>query len=553
MYLSKKITVAVATLALAASVLTACGPKAQPNQPAPGAGGTTAQTPGKPAVGGTVTLRLAKDPDSMNPILSASAYGSMVYGQVYASLFEFNEKFEPEPYVADTWTYTDNNTTLTIKVKSGIKFHDGSDLTADDVVYTISAVMDKDYAGPRSSNVAPIKEITATDKTTVVIKLKEPSASLLEDINFGILQKSAFASTSIKELDKHPQNFAPIGAGPYKFKEYKRGEYVTLERNENWFMSQKYAGAPFVKTLHMKVIPEDATAQASLENGEIDALTPDPKDVTRLEKDFANKLTVYNYERNGWGYMSLNVTRPHLNDKLVRQALTYALDRNAIITGLMDGRAVIPAGPIPSVSWAFDPSIKPFAYDVAKAKQLIEQAGYKLNAQGIAEKNGQPLKLTFYGSSGSSLIEGIAALAKKNWKDIGVDLDIQLMDFNALTENYMKPGKFDVSFSGFSLGLDPDQTALFHSSSVNGFNRMRYSNPQVDKLLEQGVREGDQAKRKAIYSEYQKLLVDDAPVIFVYANLYSDAVAKKIQGVVNFPGAGTIESGYQYRWSVTAQ
>jgi peptide/nickel transport system substrate-binding protein len=486
----------------------------------------------------------------MNPILSSSTYGSMVYSMVYASLFEFNEKFEPEPYVADTWTYTDNNTTLTIKLKSGIKFHDGSDLTADDVVYTISAVMDKDYTGPRSSNVAPIKEITAPDKTTVLIKLKEPSDSLLEDINFGILQKSAFANTPIKELDKHPQNFAPIGAGPYKFVEYKRGQYVTLERIDNWFMNKnpKYEGAPYIKSLVMKVIPDDSTAQAALENGEIDAHTPDPKDVTRLEKDFAGKLTVYNYERNGWGYMSLNNSRPHLNDKLVRQALTYALDRKAIIAALMDGRAVIPAGPIPSVSWAYDPGIKAFAYDVAKAKQLLEQAGYKLNAQGIAEKNGQPLKLTFYGSSGSSLIEGIAALAKKNWKDIGVDLDVQLMDFNAMTENYLKPGKFDVSFAGFSLGLDPDQTALFHSSAVNGFNRMRYSNPEVDKLLEQGLRETDQAKRKAIYSQYQKLLVDDAPVIFVYANLYSDVANKKIKGVVNYPGAGIVSSGFQHRW-----
>ncbi|HWI62928.1 MAG TPA: ABC transporter substrate-binding protein [Symbiobacteriaceae bacterium] len=545
---SRKFSVAVAAMALAASLLTACGPKAQPNQPAPGTNtGTPAAT--KPAVGGEVTLRLAKDPDSMNPILSSSAYGSKVYSLVYASLFDFNEKWEPTPYVADSWTYADNNTTLTIKLKQNVKFHDGSDLTAEDVVFTIATVMDKDYAGPRASNVAPIASISNPDKYTVVIKLKEASSPLLEDINFGILQKKAFAGTPVKDLDKHPQSFAPIGAGPYKFVEYKRGQYVTLQRNENWFMSEKYGGAPFINTVRLRVIPEDATAQASLENGEIDWHTPDPKDVSRLEKDFATKLGIYNYERNGWGYMTLNVTRPHLDNKLVRQALDFALDKNSVITGLMDGRAVIPAGPIPPVSWAYDPTIKPRAFDVAKAKALIAEAGYKLNAQGIAEKDGKPLKLAFYGSSGSSLIEGIAAIAKKNWKEIGVDLDVQLMDFNAMMDNYLKPGKFDVSFSGFTLSLDPDQKALFHSTAVSGFNRGRYNNPKVDKLLEDGAKESDQAKRKAIYSEYQKILSDDAPVIFVYANKYTDVVSKRIKGVVNFPGAGA-DTGYAYRWYI---
>ncbi|HYF91458.1 MAG TPA: ABC transporter substrate-binding protein [Symbiobacteriaceae bacterium] len=548
---SRKFSVTVAAFALAASVITACGPRAQPNQPAPGAGAP--QTAGRPAVGGEVTLRLSKDPDSMNPILSSSAYGSKVYALVYASLFDFNEKWEPTPYAADSWTYADNNTTLTIKLKQGIKFHDGSELTAEDVVYTIATVMDKDYTGPRASNVAPIKEITNPDKYTVLIRLKEPSASLLEDINFGILQKKAFAGTAVKDIEKHPQNFAPIGAGPYKFVDYKRGQYVTLERYDQWFMSQIYGGAPFIKTIRMRVIPEDATAQASLENGEIDALTPDPKDVTRLERDFATKLGIYNYERNGWGYMTLNVTRPHLKEKLVRQALTYGLNRQSIIDSLMDGRAVIPPGPIPPVSWAYDPSIKITPYDAAKAKQLLEQAGYKLNAQGIMEKAGAgPLKLTFYGSSGSSLIEGIAAIARKNWKEIGVDLDVQLMDFNAMMENYLEPGKFDVSFSGFTLGLDPDQKALFHSTAVSGFNRGRYNNPKVDQLLEQGSRETDQAKRKTIYSEYQRTLIEDAPVIFIYANKYTDVVNKRIKGVVNYPGAGA-DSGYAYRWWVNEQ
>lgn len=208
---------------------------------------------------------------------------------------------------------------------------------------------------------------------------------------------------------------------------------------------------------------------------------------------------------------------------------------------------MIPAGPISSVSWAYDPSIKAFPYDPAKGKQLLEQAGYKMGANGIYEKDGQPLKLGFYASSGSPLVEGIAAIAKQNWKQIGVDLDVQLIDYNAMQDNFLKPGNFELSFAGMSLSLDPDQSALFHSLQVKGFNKGRYSNPQVDELLEQGVRETDRAKRKAIYSEYQKQLMDDAPVIFVYANKNTDFVSSKFQGVVSYPGAGA-DFGYIYRW-----
>ena len=547
---TRKFGLGLSLLVAASLVLSACGPKQA--TPAPGTDTKTPATQAekKPAVGGEIILALDQDPDNFNPILSSSSYGSQVHGQVYASLFEFNTKWEATPYVAESWSATPDGLTWTIKVKQGIKFHDGSDLTAEDFVFTYSSIMSKDYTGPRAANVKYIKALSAPDKYTIKVELKEPYAPILQDLNLGILSKKLFEATPVKEFDKNPVTMKPVGAGPYKFVEYVRGQFVTLERNENWFMSQQHGGAPFIKTVRMKVIPESATRQAALENGELDWLLPDAKDVTRLQTDFKDKFTFLDYERNGWGYMTLNVTRPHLDNKLVRQALDTGLDKKSIITGLMDGRAVIPTGPIPNVSWAADPSMKARAYDVAAAKKLLEQAGYKLNAKGIYEKDGKELKLGFYASSGSALIEGIAAIAKKNWKDIGVDLDVQLMDFNALTDNYMKPGKFDISFSGFSLGLDPNQMTLFHSSQVNGFNRGRYNNPAVDKLLEDGVKETDPAKRKAIYSQYQKTLVDDAPVILVYANLYTQVVTKKVKGVVNFPGSG---AAFMYRWYVNEQ
>jgi len=549
---SRKVLIFMSLL-LAGSLLTACGPKTAPpagenKTPAPAAAK-------KPAVGGELILIMEKDPDNFNSILSTTAYGDYVYSYTNSSLFEYTDKWEPKGHLAESWSFSPDNKTMTIKLRPGVKFHDGSDLTADDVVFTFKSIMDKDYTGPRRNNVKYIQEITAVDKTTVRVDLKEPNAAIFSHLITPILSKKAFEGVAVKDFDKAPATMKPMGSGPYKFVEYVRGQYVTLERNDNWFAKDLNAkegvAAPFPKTVRYKIIPESATQQAALENGEVDVHTPEASAVGRMEKDMKDKFTFVNYERNGFGYISFNVERPHLNIKEVRQALDFALDKQSVIDGLMDGRAVIPAGPIPPVSWAYDPSIKARAYDVAKAKELIAKAGYKLNAQGIAEKDGQPLKLGFYASSGNSLIEGIALIAKKNWLAIGVDLDVQLMDFNAMMENYLKPGKFDVSFSGFTLSLDPDQSSLWHSTQVAGFNRGRYNSPKVDQLLEQGVRELDQNKRKPIYSEFQKVLQDDTPAIFVYANKYTDTISKKVKGGIrNFPGTGATDI---YGWWVSEQ
>lgn len=559
MFRARKVSALLGLLLAASLVLTACGPKS--TTPAPSDPGKDPAPVAKkgPAVGGELMLRLDKDPDNFNPILSSTTYGYNVHSQVYARLFEFNEKFEPKPYVAKSWTPSDNGLTWTIKIHEGIKFHDGAELTADDVVFTLASIMDPGYKGPRKSSVTTIASVTAADKYTVVIKLKESFAPLFVNINYGILQKKLFEGTDVANFDTHPVTMNPVGAGPYKFVEYKRSQYVLLERNPNWFFATgDWAGAPYIQTIHYKVIPDSDTALAALEAQEIDMTTPEGKDVAALKANYKGKLIPVDYERRGWGYIQFNTQKFPTSEKAVRQALTYAVDRQSVINAAMDGLAVIPGGPLPPVSWAADKSLVASAYDVKKAAQILEADGWKKNSKGIYEKNGQPLKLTFYGSTGSSLIEALASITHKNWSDLGVDIDVQLMDFNAMMDNYVKPGKFEVTFSGFTLGLDPDSLhAIFHSSNgqpnaqgmVNGFNRMRYTNAEVDRLLEDGRREVDVEKRKQIYGQAQRLIVEDAPVILMYANLYTDFHTAKVKGVVNYPGSGAAVE-FIYRWYI---
>jgi len=563
MSIRRKTSLLLSLLVASSLVLSACGPK----QASTGTTGSEkpadqpAATAKKPARGGQVVLPIDKEPDSFNPILYSTAYGAEVIQHVYETLFDFNDNWEPTPSLAESWSWSDDKLTFTVKLRQGVKFTDGAELTSEDVAFTLMALKDPAYTGPRASSMKDIESVTATDKYTVTFKLSKPFAPIFTNINYGILQKKLFEGTSIADMEKNPVSMNPVGSGPYKLKEYVRGQYVILERNPGWWGSAVYNGAPFVDTIQYKIIPDGQTMLAALQNGEIDWMNPEPADVAMLEKDYANKLTAYNYDRNGFGYIQMNNQKAPLNDKRIRQALTYGLNRQSIITGVLEDRASIPPGPIPPVSWAFDKSAKAYSYDPAKAKQLIEEAGYKLNSNGIYEKDGQPLKLTFYASSGSTLIEGIASVARNNWKEIGVDLDVQLMDYNAMSDNFVKPGKFDLSFGGMSLGLDPDsQYNLFHSSTgkpdangnVNGFNRSRYGNAEVDQLLESARAESDPAKRKEFYTKFQQIIIDEAPVIMVYANQYTDFVSSKIKGVRNFPGVGA-STQYVYQWYINEQ
>ncbi|MFZ5823391.1 MAG: ABC transporter substrate-binding protein [Bacillota bacterium] len=561
MRIGRKATLLLSLLVAASLTLAACGPKQGAGNGADKPQDKPATSEKKPAVGGQVNLALDKEPDSFNPILYSTTFGAEIIQHVYDGLFTFNDNWEPQPHIAESWKVSDDKLTFTIKLKEGVKFSDGAELTAEDVVFTLGTLKDKDYSGPRASSMRDVEAIEATGKYEVTLKLKKPFAPIFTNINYGIMQKKLFESTSIKDMDKNPVSMNPIGTGPYILKEYVRGQYVILERNPNWFASKQYGGAPFIQTIRYKIIPDSQTQLAAMQNGEIDWLNPEPSDVAMLEKDYANKMTAYHWDRNGFGYIQMNNSKAPLDNKLVRQALTYGLNRQSIIDGVMEGRATIPPGPIPPVSWAYDESAKAYPYDPAKAKQLLEQAGYTMGANGIYEKDGKPLKLTFYGSSGSTLIEGIASIARNNWKQIGVDLDVQLMDFNAMSDNFVKPGKFDLSFGGMSLGLDPDsQYNLFHSSTgtpdakgnVSGFNRSRYSNKQVDEILEAARSEFDPAKRKQLYAEFQKIIVDEAPVIMAYANKYTDFVSNRIKGVRNFPGTGA-DTAYVYQWYINEQ
>lgn len=559
-----------AMLVVTALLLSACGggtgPGTAPADPPQPSGDQTAPgtdpQPAQRSIKGEYTIHIPADPDILNPYFGKSAYGGAISTPVlgWGGLLMINEKNEPAPYFAKEWQASSDNLVWTFTLRDDVTFHDGKPLTAADVAFSYNIPLDPDYVGSSKSAFNVVKEVKAVDQHTVEITLKEPYAPFLfTTVTYPVLPSHAFpAGMSVKDMPGHEFSKKPIGAGPYRFVEWRPGQYVTLEAYPEYFEAAAGKG-PFLKTFRAKIIEETQTAIAALEAGELDAYdSMSPQFVNRFRTEFADRLNAYDWDRNGFGFMTLNNERFPTSEKVVRQAMSMALNKPAILAGPLENLAKVPAGPIPPVSWAADPSIQGWPHDPERAKKLLEDAGYRLNANGIREKDGKPLVIDYYATKGHPLIEAIALQAQKDWSALGMEVNVHFVDFNILLEKHMEPGNFNVTFSGFSLGVDPDSFYnIYHSSSaqvndqglVKGNNVARYRNPVVDELLEQGRRTMDIEKRKQIYSDFQRRIIDDAPHIWIYANLYTDFVAKRIKGVINRPGYG---ASYWYRWYTEA-
>jgi len=559
------LSVLVAASLLASACTTTKKPPANNNQ------GNTTTPPsgqaGKPAPGGEIVFDVPDDPDTFAPFWLTSAYAADVTDRVYGGgLIKIGFDYKPAPDLAeDLPTISADNKTYTFKVRKGIKFTDGKPVTAADFEFTYNLLLSPDYAGPYKSTVKDIDSVKALDEYTFEITLKAPFAPFLfGGASVHPVAKHLLQDVPVKDMAAWDGWKNPVGAGPWKFVEWKSGQYTLLERNPDYWELNKAGAAegvvgPWAERLRIRVIPEENTAMAALEAGELSFRdSVEPAHVDRLKKDFADRLVSFDWNRMGYGYQMFNNDLWPTNIKEVRQALSYGLNRDQIIKGVMDNKATLPTGFIPPIHWAYDKTLKGYNYDVKKATELLESAGFKKNADGIYEKDGKPLKLTYVGTKGSSIVEGIALQSQKDWKEIGIAVDLVMVDFNTLLEKHMKPGDFHVTFSGLGFTIDPHYSfdGSFHSSNIlldakginAGSNRARYKNAKVDQLIDQGKVTTDMNERLKIYQEAQKLIMDDAPANYIYVNLWTDFAKKEIKGIVNWDGYGINTAQYMSQW-----
>ena len=446
---------------------------------------------------------------NFSPFISSNTYDTYVCSLIFEPLVTVDASGEYVPYLAD-WELSDDKLTYTFTLKDGIKFSDGTDMTAEDVAYSYSVPAEEDYAGPRLNVANAIADIKVVDDKTVAFTMASASPANIQNFTYGIMSKEYYAHSSFEELNELNQK--PMGSGKFVLQDggYASKQYVKLKTNENYWDSD---AKPKIDGVYMLEVADD-TVLSSLESGEIDMCMPAAKAENVESIESMSNAHLVSYLGNGYTFMCFNTTRLTLAQTEVRQALMYALDRKSFLKAEYGSDDLVSLGmaPISPVSWAYpgNDALNAYDYDLDKAAKMLDDAGWKdTDGDGIRDKDGTPLHLNWLVYTDSTWPGTLSSMAYDSWHKIGVDLEITQMDFNTVSSMTMdaEPGEkdFDIYTMGFSLSADPDPTGGLYDADAyvaGGFNASGFRDDKSQELIAEGLAEFDQDKRAEIYKEW---------------------------------------------------
>lgn len=441
------------------------------------------------------------DAGTMDPRLAQDTSAARMNELIFDGLVRINPKLQPEPDLALSWTY-ENPTTVTFKLRPNVKFQNGEPFTAQDVVYTYDTILNKDFGAPRRSLYTPIESVTAVNDLTVQFKLKEPYAPLLMYLNMGIVPHT-YAQKEGKNFSDHP-----IGTGPFELKSWEKGSKITLTANPDF-----YGGKPKIDTIEISIIPDNNVRLIALESGNLDFITSPvpPQDLSRVKQE--KNLVLEQTTALGYTYLNLNLHDPILQDVRVRQALAYLTDTKTISQAIFYGLDTPASSFLLPNTFYYTDNVTKYPFNVEKAQQLLDEAGWKPGPNGIREKNGKPLHLELTTNVDPNRRQ-ILELLQTEWKEAGIDVSIRVYQWPSFIAD-VEAGKYQVACLGWLGLVDPDRASYLQFHTNGGNNWEGYSNPKVDQLLNQGRQVTDPTQRKEIYTQVAQIVTKDLPYIYL--------------------------------------
>ncbi|CAJ1316277.1 Heme-binding protein [Paenibacillus nuruki] len=489
--------------------------------------------------GGTLIVGRGGDSAALDPAIVTDGESLKIAQQVFDTLLDYKEgTTEVMPSLAESWTISEDALTYTFKLREGVKFHDGTDFNADAVVFNFERWSDTkskykfegdsfDYYdsmfGPEEERV--IASVTATDPTTVVFKLNKPQAPFLQN-----LAMTCFGIASPKAIEDEKENFKsnPVGTGPFVFKEWKRSDSITLDKNPNYWQE----GLPKMDQVIIRSIPDNTARYNALQNGEIDMMEDlSPDDLASLEANPA--LQKINRPPFNVAYLGFNTTKKPFDDPKVRVALNHAVDKQGLIDAFFAGQAEPAVNPIPPTLWGYNKSVEDYPYDLAKAKQLLADAGYP---------NGIEQELTFYAMPVPRpyMPDGrkVAEVIQASFEQIGVKVKIESPEWATYLEDLKNGTKDDLFIIGWTGDNgDPDNFfyPLLDKDSIGGNNYSQYDSKEFHDLVVKAQQETDQAERSKLYEQAQVIVKKDAPWVPLVHSTPLLAAKAELKGYVPSP------------------
>lgn len=491
----------------------------------------------EPKMGGVINAVIQPEPPGLMLAMIQNGPTQMVSGNIYEGLLRYSKTLEPLPGLAESWSVGADNKVYTFKLKPGVTWHDGKPFTSADVLFSINML--REVHTRARNNLVQVEKVEAPDDLTVVFTLKQPFGPFLGIFEVGsmpMIPKHLYEGTDFKT---NPNNNAPIGTGPFTFKEWQKGSFIRLAKNPNYHIK----GKPYLDEIYWQIIPDAAARSVAYETGKVDVLpggSIENFDVPRVSKLKDTCIT-----GEGWEFFSplawmwLNNRAGPTANKKVRQAIMFAVDRNFARDVIWNGLGKVATGPSASSIKFYTDDVPKYPFDPAKAKALLKEAGYK------GEKiRMMPLP---YGETWLRWAEAI----KQNLNDVGINIETVATDVPGYNQK-LGDWDYDISFSylyqygdpALGVGRNYVSSQIFKGGQFN--NVEGYSNPEIDQLFADGAVATPDSKRKEIYDKAQKILVEDVPVAWMLELQFPTITRCKVKNLIT-TGIG-VNDGFRDAW-----
>jgi len=478
------------------------------------------------------------DPDFFQNLsqLLGKNYFESFNGKAYLmSDSEFEEDKLAE-YAGELLPAVEHNPVLLFHLRPGVRFHDGHLFDADDVKFTYESIMNPKNLSPRIADYEPVKSVIVMGPLTVKIVYKRLYSPAMGTWGMGILPEHLLNLNSLKKeahrLGKDPNTFSmrqssfnrhPIGCGPFRFWEWKSDQYIVLDGFDDY-----WEGPPNYKKYVFRVIPDHLTQEMEFYAGTIDSYNVQPHQVKRLEKD--PRFQSFSGPAFGYTYIGYNIRRKPFDDPRVRRALGMAIDTDKIIKYVLYGQGERITGPFVKQTDYYNHTIKPVPYDPEGALTLLAEAGWKPDKQGWLRKNGSKLQFTLITNNGNDLRKAILAIAQDAWKQIGIDVHTDLLEWSVFIQERVNKADFDALILGWQMGIDPDLYQIWHSSQTNPYqlNFVSFKNKKADDLIIKIRQEYDHNRQVQYCHRLHEIIAREQPYTFLYVEKWTAVLDKRI-------------------------
>ncbi|MBI4804783.1 MAG: peptide-binding protein [Desulfovibrio sp.] len=504
-----------------------------PKQPAPSnqpvQNGQDSQIPEH---GGRIIMATLGEPSNLIPPLSTDSASHEVASLIYVSPLRYDKNIKIEPYAAESFEIRDDGKHLLFKLREGIRWFDGTELTAEDVEFTYKLMIDPKTPTAYAGDFLAIKEFRLTGKYTFEVFYDKPFARAVSTWAQDILPKHALTNEDLTNTKYARQ---PMGAGPYMLSQWVENQRVILKANPDYF-----EGKPYIDEVVYRSVPDQTTQFMELKAGNLDyiGLTPPQYLFLTGGPKWEQGFRKYKYLASAYTYLAYNLEHPLFKERKARQALAHAVGKEEIVKGALMGLGQPTIGHYKPDSWAYNHAIADYEYDPGKALMMLSELGWKRETPtGPLKKDGKAFAFTIITNQGNDQRIKTCAIIQNQLARIGIEVKVRTIEWATFIKEFVDLRRFEAIVLGWTIPQDPDAFDVWHSSKAAkpGLNFVGYANAEADALLEQGRNMVDPVRRKPLYDRFQEILHEDQPYCFLYTPYALPIITERVHGVEPAP------------------